>query len=143
MQIINENIVSASLEATNKIAQNLASTAKIGDVFTLKGTLGAGKTAFAKAFINELMQAPTEVISPTFNLLQTYDTPNAVVYHYDLYRIKNTNELYELAIDENFESSITLIEWPEIAENFLPKNSIKISIEFAADGIERIFKIKQ
>jgi tRNA threonylcarbamoyladenosine biosynthesis protein TsaE len=126
-----------SLADTQKIATELAANAKKGSIFALQGMLGAGKTAFSKAFINALTSSPVEVTSPTFNLLQTYDLPNGLqVWHYDLYRIKSPAEIYELAIDEAFEKAITLIEWPEIISDILPKNTTHITIEFAKNGDE-------
>ena len=117
-------------------ARKVAQEAKIGDVFALKGTLGAGKSFFAKHFINALMEKETEILSPTFNLVYDYDGKLGKIYHFDLYRLKNPEELENIGFFEALENGITLIEWPEIAANYLPKNHQQIEINFVKDGPE-------
>ena len=129
--------VLASLEETKSLASELAKLAKRGDCYCLIGDLGAGKTEFARAFIRELCGEVT-VASPTFNLLQIYDDK---IYHFDLYRLKDASELEELGIDDALNNGITLIEWPQIAENILPKNRVEIYFEIVDDGKRKI-KIK-
>jgi tRNA threonylcarbamoyl adenosine modification protein YjeE len=113
--------------------QNLASTiakqAKVGDVFGLKGTLGAGKSFFAAAFINSLLEKKAAILSPTFNLLYSYQTPKGSVHHFDLYRLKNADELENIGFFDCLKNGICLIEWPEIAEKFLIRNYTEIKIE--------------
>ena len=115
-------IVSNKQEMIN-LATDIAKTCKKGDIIGLKGTLGAGKTFFASAFINALSKNKTEVLSPTFNLVYSYPTPKGTVYHFDLYRIKDEEELYNIGIEDAFINGISLIEWPEIAKNFLKNNN--------------------
>ena len=123
-----QKFISNSVEETKKIASEIAKNAKTKDTFLLKGNLGAGKTAFANGFITSLC-GNQNVTSPTFNIVQIYKTLNNVeVWHYDLYRIKNELELYETGIEEALENAICIIEWPEIAENFL-KNLKTTQIE--------------
>ena len=86
---------------TIELAQKLAKITKIGDVWALNGTLGVGKTVFARAFIQALSNA-TEVPSPTFTLLQTYATPEFDIYHYDLYRLEKPSDVFELDVEEAF-----------------------------------------
>lgn len=104
----------STLDDTQRLAKKLAYQAKPGDVFTLQGDLGAGKTAFARFFIQALCGEATAVASPTFNLLQTYPIPNAVheIWHYDLYRVEYASALVELGLDEALQH-IALIEWPD------------------------------
>lgn len=136
------NITANSLADTQKLAAELAAAAKAGDVFALKGTLGTGKTAFSKAFVNSLTELQTDVISPTFNLLQTYTGKDGTeIWHYDLYRLKNTSEIYELAIEEAFDNAIVLIEWPEIIESILPRGTKFIEITTGESEFSRNFKI--
>ena len=117
-----------SEEETIKLAQSLAKISKVGDVWALFGTLGAGKSVFSRAFIQELSKAK-EVPSPTFTLLQTYDAGDVEIYHYDLYRIKSREEIWELNIEEALHEGICLIEWGEIIQDALPKNYIHISFK--------------
>ena len=133
-----------NLEDTKKLAEEIADKINLGEVITLKGTLGAGKTFFTKCFINYLMKKnnleEVEVASPTFNIVKEYQLNDYSIYHFDLYRLKNKNELYELDIENCFENGITLIEWPEIAEDIIYNIAIEIEIEIQPDN-SRIFKV--
>ena len=98
-----------------KVSQNLDH----GNILCLFGELGSGKTTFARSVIRSIYkkqnsEAPHSIKSPSFPILITYEVNNIEIYHYDLYRISNTSELFELNIFENLANSITLIEWPEI-----------------------------
>lgn len=125
-------------EDTIKLAQDLACKAKSGDVFALYGTLGMGKSVFARAFIQKLCNVD-DVPSPTFTLLQTYSGCKGDIYHYDLYRLKHPDEVFELGFEEAVYSGISLIEWPENAGSWLPKDIVKIKIVSHETG--RIFSI--
>lgn len=133
-----------NLEDTKKLAEEIADKINLGEVITLKGTLGAGKTFFTNCFINYLMKKnnleEVEVASPTFNIVKEYQFNDYSIYHFDLYRLKNKNELYELDIENCFENGITLIEWPEIAEDIIYNIAIEIEIEIQPDN-SRIFKV--
>lgn len=133
-----------NLEDTKKLAEEIADKINLGEVITLKGTLGAGKTFFTNCFINYLMKKnnlkEVEVASPTFNIVKEYQLNDYSIYHFDLYRLKNQNELYELDIENCFENGITLIEWPEIAEDIIYNIAIEIEIEIQPDN-SRIFKV--
>lgn len=102
-----------NLKATENLAKLIANVARVGDVLTLQGDLGAGKTTFARAFIQSLAQSDMEVPSPTFTLVQTYDLPHGEVWHFDLYRLESAEEIFELGLEEGFSQAITLVEWPE------------------------------
>ncbi|MEM7653421.1 MAG: tRNA (adenosine(37)-N6)-threonylcarbamoyltransferase complex ATPase subunit type 1 TsaE [Pseudomonadota bacterium] len=108
-----------NLQETETLARVLAEDARVGDIFALSGDLGAGKTAFARAFIHarakaaERMDLVDEVPSPTFTLVQEYDLPNGRVSHFDLYRLKDPDDAIELGIEDAFADSICLIEWPD------------------------------
>lgn len=130
-----EKVFNTSTEAqTVKIAQKLAKITKIGDVWALNGTLGIGKTVFARAFIKALSDAE-EVPSPTFTLLQTYATPEFDIYHYDLYRLEKPMDIFELDVEEAFYSGVSLVEWPEKMGGFLPRDAWLVS--FSAKGTKR------
>lgn len=108
---------------TIKLAEEIASCVDKQSIILLYGDLGAGKTFFSKAFINFFAKAENRaeenVISPTFNIVKTYNTKNFTIFHFDLYRIKHQSEVFELDLDEAF-SNVSLIEWPEIIEDILP-----------------------
>ncbi len=132
-----KKILIKSREEMANFAKEMANSAKVGDVFGLRGTLGAGKSFFAKNFINELQQKPTEVLSPTFNLVYSYETRNGEVFHFDLYRLKSAEELENIGFFDALKSGICLIEWPEVAADFLKKNYFEIEIKtLAGEGEE-------
>ena len=110
---------------TKKLAEMLAQKAKRGDVFALFGTLGMGKSVFARAFIQKLTDAK-EVPSPTFTLVQQYEASDFEIYHFDLYRLKSPDEVFELGFEEAVYEGVCLIEWPEQAGNLLPRDIFKI-----------------
>lgn len=126
--------------ATAELAQSLSLQAKAGDVIALSGDLGAGKTSFARAFINALPRekgaadpgSPEEVPSPTFTLVQLYERAAGQVWHFDLYRLEQAEEAYELGIEEAFSEGISLIEWPERLGGLLPRDRLELRLGFAA-----------
>ena len=119
-----------TLDDTQNIAETVAKSIHHDDIITLQGDLGAGKTSFTKYFISHLTgNERDEIISPTFNLLQTYDYPQGTIFHYDLYRLENEDDLYELGFEESLGNGICIIEWPEIASSFLPDTVIDIHIK--------------
>ncbi len=131
--------------ATAALAQALSRLAKAGDVIALSGDLGAGKTSFARAFINALPReegnsapgSPEEVPSPTFTLVQLYERAAAQVWHFDLYRLEQPDEVYELGIEEAFAEGISLIEWPERLGRLLPANRLDLQLGFGTDPATR------
>ena len=114
--------------ATEALAGRIAGMAKPGDVFTLIGDLGTGKTVFARAFIRARCNSDEEVPSPTFTLLQTYEAKETIIYHFDLYRIEKTNDAIELGIEEAFADGLTLIEWGERLGSLLPTNRLDVNL---------------
>lgn len=126
------NYNSLSENDVQQLARRVAQIARIKDIFLLYGTLGMGKTVFAKAFISEL-SGVEEVPSPTFTLLQSYASPEFELYHYDLYRIEDEEELFELGIEDAFYDGVTLIEWPEKLGKLKPNNVFEITITQAKD----------
>jgi tRNA threonylcarbamoyl adenosine modification protein YjeE len=117
------------LAATEALARDMAPTLSSGDIVTLSGDLGAGKTAFARALIRSLADDPAlDVPSPTFTLIQTYETPRLPVVHADLYRIASPDELDHLGWDEAGEDALVLLEWPERAGGYLPADRLDIAL---------------
>ena len=117
-------------------AREIAAQARAGDVIGLKGTLGAGKSFFAKNFVNFLSEKPVEVLSPTFNLVYSYETKKGEIFHFDLYRLKSAEELENIGFFDALKNGICLIEWPEIAADFLKKNYSEIEIKTVAGANE-------
>ncbi len=122
---------------TEKLARSLAEISGIGDVWALFGTLGMGKSVLSRAFVKHLTDA-AEVPSPTFTLVQTYSAPDFEIYHYDLYRLKSPEEIWELNIEEAIYTGVCLIEWPEKMGAYLPKNVFKVNISAQPDGGRKI-----
>jgi len=118
-----------SKELARKIARNM----KAGTVIAFNGDLGAGKSCCCREIIKSLCGEDTKVISPTFNLLQTYETNDFTIYHYDLYRLEHISEIYELGIEDALSGNVILIEWPEIAMSLLPPDIINIQIDIIDD----------
>lgn len=116
-------------DMTNDLAARLTPMAGPGDVIALKGSLGAGKTAFARAFLRALGEEG-EVPSPTFTLVQTYEPKGArvPVHHFDFYRLKKADEAYELDIEDAFADAISLLEWPERIAPLLPADYLEVAI---------------
>lgn len=123
------NIISKSEYETGEAAQNLAATLGADEIVLLHGNLGMGKTVFARALIHALCKQPTlEVISPTFTLVQTYDAPSTPIHHYDLYRLKDPEEIFELGWEDSIAEGITIVEWPERLGTYKPASYLDIHI---------------
>jgi tRNA threonylcarbamoyl adenosine modification protein YjeE len=121
--------------ATRRLAIDISSILKPGDLVTLSGDLGAGKTAFARALIRHLAADDTlDVPSPTFTLVQTYTLPRFTVVHADLYRVGHPGELAELGVDDDAGNSVVLLEWPDRAGDVLPPDRLDIALTLTAQG---------
>ena len=130
----------ADTEATARLAKRLAPMLGPGDVLLLDGDIGAGKTTFARALIRALLANPVEdVPSPTFTLVQTYVAPAAEVWHCDLYRLTDPQEVLELGLDEAFETAICLVEWPDRLGADAPRDALHCSFAAEADHHDLAF----
>jgi len=129
--------------ATEALAGAVASQARVRDVVALFGGLGAGKTAFARGFLRALPggEAIAEVPSPTFTLVQFYEGPRLKVAHFDLYRLSDPDEAYEIGLDEALEDGAVVIEWPERLHGRLPADRLDIEIGLAEDTEGRRVRI--
>lgn len=113
----------------------LGAQLKTGDVLTLEGDLGAGKTAFTRALINSLSAYAEEVPSPTFTLVQTYELPDFELWHFDLYRLEEEErDILELGWDDARRAGVCVVEWPQRLGGLLPKNRLEIKINFVKDS---------
>ena len=137
-----EQYISNSEEETVNIAKKFADKINKGNIICLYGNLGMGKSVFARSMIKQLTKNPNEEVpSPTYTLVQKYNSDKSEIYHYDLYRINDPEEIWELNWEEAVINSITIIEWPERLGYLLPDNYIRIEISHDSDKIHRIIKI--
>ncbi len=106
-----------------------------GDVLLLEGAIGGGKTHFARALIQSVMTEPEDVPSPTFTLVQVYDTQIGEVWHSDLYRLSNIDEIEELGLTDAIDQAVCLIEWPEKMGPLMPPSALLL--RFRADPVQQ------
>mgnify|MGYP002641583076 CR=1 FL=1 len=123
----------ADQSATGRLAARVAALLAPGDLVCLSGSLGAGKTVFARGVVTTLaakFETPVdEVPSPTFTLVQLYDFPGFMLYHFDLYRIERAEEVFELGIEDALAEGVSLIEWPEKMAALLPAERLDIDLQ--------------
>lgn len=127
--------------ATAAIAGAFARRALPGDVIALAGPLGSGKTSFARAFIRALAPGE-EVPSPTFTLVQTYETARGAIWHFDAYRLARPEDAVELGLDEALSDGIVLVEWPERLAGLLPEQRIEIALSAGPTAQSRIAELR-
>ena len=120
--------VSNSEQDTKNFAKKLASKLTIGDVIVLTGELGAGKTKFTEGFLS-YFDLEDEISSPTFTIVNEYKNDKATIYHFDVYRLENSDEFYAIGGEEYFEKGICIIEWGELISDALPDKYISITFE--------------
>lgn len=121
-------------EETFELGKKLSENIKAGSIVTLSGDLGTGKTVFAQGFAKGLgIDEP--VNSPTFTIVQVYNEGKIPLYHFDVYRIADTEEMYEIGYEEYFYGEgVCLIEWAELIEDILPDNIIRVRIDKSPDN---------
>ncbi len=131
-----------TLEELPKVAQALHNYANDQKFFIFEGEMAAGKTTFIKAFCEAL--GVTDVVSsPTFSIVNEYESSHGPVYHFDFYRLKNLQEAYDIGYEEYFYSdSYCLVEWPSKVEELLPEAYIKVQIT-VADDEQRLFEFSK
>lgn len=122
------NLTANSSNQTMNIAKSLAKYLTARDVIVLTGELGSGKTKFTEGFLS-YFGLEDEISSPTFNIVNEYLTPQNTIYHFDVYRLSDTDEFYAIGGEEYFEKGICLIEWGELIKEALPFEYIQISFE--------------
>ncbi len=120
-------------QATGRLAVDIAAMLVPGDVITLSGDLGAGKTTFARALIRHLAGEDIDVPSPTFTLMQVYDLPRFPVVHADLYRVTAASELIEIGFDDASAGGVVMVEWPDRAAELLPADRLDIALAIDPD----------
>jgi tRNA threonylcarbamoyl adenosine modification protein YjeE len=132
-QCFERTVTLGDLAATEALGARIAAALNIGDTVALEGDLGAGKTTLARAILVAL-GVTENVPSPTFTLVQHYETARLPVRHYDLYRIESPSEIDELGLDEALDEGAVLIEWPERALAWLPADRLHIAMSLS-DGV--------
>ncbi|WP_406647226.1 tRNA (adenosine(37)-N6)-threonylcarbamoyltransferase complex ATPase subunit type 1 TsaE [Aliisedimentitalea scapharcae] len=128
-----QKITLSSPQDTAELAARLGAKLVPGDCLLLNGSIGAGKTHFARSLIQSLMDYPEDVPSPTFTLVQTYDTNAGELWHADLYRLSCVDDIVELGLDEAMASAICLIEWPDRLAELTPENALTLSFSLAPE----------
>lgn len=119
----------SSEDETARLARKLARNLRGGDTLLLEGAIGAGKSFFARNLILSLLVTPEDVPSPTFTLVQTYDTPEFEIWHCDLYRLTSPYEAQELGLEDAFDTALCLIEWPDRLGDLAPKDAVLLTLE--------------
>lgn len=131
-----------NLDELSIIAKKLASKLKNGDVILLKGDLGAGKTTFTQLILKHLNYVGADMVtSPTFNMVNIYNLDLFDIWHFDLYRLKNIYDIYELGIEDALNNAVSIIEWPEMIEKILPSSRIEVKIDYTDDQDVRNIEI--
>jgi tRNA threonylcarbamoyladenosine biosynthesis protein TsaE len=135
----------SSEETTKELAKDLTHYLKGGEIVYLYGEMGVGKTTFVRYLINQFQKNKklhiTEVTSPTFNLLNEYDINDLVIKHYDLFRLKDESEIKNLDLFENNQSTITLIEWPQLISKNKSIKTIDLIFSYENELNNRSVKI--
>ena len=124
---------------TSALAARIARVARPGDVIALRGELGSGKTSFARGFIRALGRGDEEVPSPTFTLVEIYEFSDErpAVWHFDLYRLSKSEDVYELGFEEALGGAILLIEWPERLGAVLPRERLEVELSAGSSPAAR------
>jgi len=123
-----------SPEQTGSFAERIAVLLEPGDCLLLEGQIGAGKTHFARHLIQSLQSEPEDVPSPTYTLVQTYQSRRGEIWHADLYRLGSVDEIEELGLNDAFETAICLIEWPERLGALAPESALRLRFSTTPDN---------
>ena len=139
--MINFEYISHSADETMNFAQNLASKLGIGDVIVLNGDLGSGKTKFTEGIL-KYFGLDNEISSPTFTIVNEYNTKDFNIYHFDVYRFADSSEFYAIGGEDYFSQGLCIIEWGTIISDALPNNYIEINFEKSDENDDyRLLKI--
>ena len=121
--------------ATDQLGATLATRLRIGDIIGLKGELGAGKTTLARAILRAAAEDARLIVpSPTFTLVEVYETPRGTFWHFDLYRLESPEQVFELGWEEARADGIALVEWAERLGMLLPKDRLTVTLAMEGEG---------
>lgn len=122
-----------TLDATNRLATALSASLGVGVAMLLSGDLGSGKSTFVRALL-KAAGASGEIPSPTFTLVQSYDLPQGIVSHFDLYRLNSAQEVEEIGFHDALADGAVLVEWPEKAAAYMPANALRLRFVLTPQG---------
>ena len=125
-----------SPEETADLAARLGARLRPGDILLLEGEIGSGKTHFARSLIQSLMSVPEDIPSPTFTLVQAYETDSSEIWHCDLYRLSAVEEIEELGLTEAFDTAICLVEWPDKLGPLTPETALKLTFKTDSESMD-------
>ena len=126
-------LTSETPDDTTALADAIGRVLEPGDVLLLTGEIGAGKTHFARSLIQSCLDEPEDIPSPTFTLVQVYETRIGEVWHSDLYRLSTVDEVAELGLLDAFETAICLIEWPDRLGELTPSDALSLHLTAPGD----------
>ncbi len=130
----NQKIITRSEAETIRFADKFSASLNAGDIVFLHGDLGMGKSVFSRSVIRSLCADDMmEVPSPTFTLVQQYDASIASIWHFDLYRLSDESEIYEIGWEEALDGGISLVEWPERLGVLAPSKRIEVTLHSVSD----------
>ncbi|MDR0303646.1 MAG: tRNA (adenosine(37)-N6)-threonylcarbamoyltransferase complex ATPase subunit type 1 TsaE [Chitinispirillales bacterium] len=131
-------IISDSVSDTRNFGKKLAKSLKKGQIFALNGNVGCGKTEFIRGVLSEL-NPEISVLSPTFSIVNSYETKNFTIHHFDFYRIKNAEEFIEIGFDEYLnENSVVFVEWAQMFKNVLGENCETVNFSAISENSRKI-----
>ncbi len=134
------NVIIRDETETKKFATDVAQTLKKGDVIALVGDLGTGKTTLSK-YIAEALGITETITSPTFTIVQEYHSGRLPLYHFDVYRVDDIEEMYRIGYEEYFYGEgVCIVEWADIVEEIIPEDAKVIFIEYGEDEGERLYR---
>ena len=134
------NVIIRDETETKKFATDVAQTLKKGDVIALVGDLGTGKTTLSK-YIAEAVGITETITSPTFTIVQEYHSGRLPLYHFDVYRVDDIEEMYRIGYEEYFYGEgVCIVEWADIVEEIIPEDAKVIFIEYGEDEGERLYR---
>jgi len=134
----NMEIIIKDIESIGTAARQFVNEIGSHKVFAFYGTMGAGKTTFIKA-VCEVLGVKDVITSPTFAIVNEYESDNGLIFHFDFYRIKKLEEVYDMGYEDYFYSgSLCFIEWPELIEDLLPEDAVRVTITEQPGGMRKI-----